>query len=441
MGEPEIIRGEVIKASPAIQIQNNITLLQRKAWNVLLFHAYDRLLSESRHELSVKRLKEFLGYNSKDDEYLKEIIRAMMTCIVEWNLLGKDGENRWGASTLLSAALIEGGICEYEYSSILKERLYNPKMYARISLSLQNNFKSKHAQALWELCLDYLGASRAYGTTPYIELEMFKKLMGVGENAYPSYKRLSEKVLRPALAEINRVSDLQVTVEYQQKGRKVIGLKFKIRRVTALPAADGQQRSLFPDLEDMPEVVKRLKEAGMAESDAWEFWQKGWEFVSEKKRPAGDVDLLDYVREKIDLLRQRQQEWQVQNPSGFLLTALKQNFSHAEYEQKRAAEKRAEKLKQLRQLVKERERLEKMQDKDLETLCDKVIELPGQVEKAIKALGGADDFARWYDKDRSALDNYRKNRPIRSLMAEWLEGQFPEQFEAVLSLPGKNSGD
>src|SRR5687767_10419468 len=119
MGEPEIIRGEVIKASPAIQIQNNITLLQRKAWNVLLFHAYDHLLSEPRHEISIKRLKEFLGYNSKDDEYLKEIIRAMMTCIVEWNLLGKDGENQWGASTLLSAALIEGGICEYEYSSIL----------------------------------------------------------------------------------------------------------------------------------------------------------------------------------------------------------------------------------------------------------------------------------------------------------------------------------
>jgi hypothetical protein len=138
------------------------------------------------------------------------------------------------------------------------------------------------------------------------------------------------------------------------------------------------------------------------------------------------------VREKIDLLRQRQQGGNLKNPSGFLLTALKQNFSHAEYEQKRSAEKRAEKLKQLRQLVKERERLEKMQDKDLETLCDKVIELPGQIEKAIKALGGADDFARWYDKDRSALDNYRKNRPIRSMMDQWLEGQFPEQFEAVL---------
>ena len=36
-------RNEVIKASPAIQIQSRITLLQRRAWNVLLANAYDEL--------------------------------------------------------------------------------------------------------------------------------------------------------------------------------------------------------------------------------------------------------------------------------------------------------------------------------------------------------------------------------------------------------------
>ena len=33
---------EVIKASPAIQIQNRITHLQRRAWNVLLANALQR---------------------------------------------------------------------------------------------------------------------------------------------------------------------------------------------------------------------------------------------------------------------------------------------------------------------------------------------------------------------------------------------------------------
>jgi len=37
---PQKPRQEVIKHSAAIQIENNITLLQRRAWNVLLYHAY-----------------------------------------------------------------------------------------------------------------------------------------------------------------------------------------------------------------------------------------------------------------------------------------------------------------------------------------------------------------------------------------------------------------
>ena len=426
---------EVIKHSAAIQIHNNISLLQRKAWNVLLFHAYDELPTQHLHSIAVRELKAYTGYQSNDEEYLKEALRAMVGCQVEWNILKKDGTTQWGVTGLLASAVIENGICTYEYSSVLRERLYNPTMYAKISLSLQNRFDSKHAQALWELCVDYLGSGREAGETPYIPLEQFRKLMGVAANMYPHYKSFSQWVLRPALKEVNAVSDLKVTADYQRKGRKVVALKFKIRRVISLPAGTGQQLDFFPESKDTP-VVHMLKEAGLAASDAWEVWQKGFEFVIESKRPVltgGDRDaaLMAYVREKIDLLRQRETEGKVQNPSGFLLTALKQNFSHAEYEKKQATQQRADKLKQLRQLVKERGRLLEQQDDAVETLCNKVIELPGQAEKALAALEVNPDFTRWYDKDRSALENYRKNRPFSALMAEWLEGQFAEQFEVV----------
>ena len=103
----------------------------------------------------------------------------------------------------------------------------------------------------------------------------------------------------------------------------------------------------------------------------------------------------------------------------------------AEYEKKQAAQQRADKVKQLRQLLKDHERLLAQQDKAIETLCDQVIELPGQADRALAALEMNPDFARWYNKKWSALENYRKNRPVGELMAEWLEDQFPEQFETV----------
>ena len=47
-------RKEVIKHSAAVQIQNNITLLQRRAWNVLLANAYDELPTEEEHRIAVR---------------------------------------------------------------------------------------------------------------------------------------------------------------------------------------------------------------------------------------------------------------------------------------------------------------------------------------------------------------------------------------------------
>ena len=79
-------RNEVIKASPAIQIQSRITLLQRRAWNVLLANAYDELPDKDIHHVSVAELAAKLGFNSGNREHLKETLEALGSCQVKWNL-------------------------------------------------------------------------------------------------------------------------------------------------------------------------------------------------------------------------------------------------------------------------------------------------------------------------------------------------------------------
>ena len=127
---------EVIKHSAAIHIENKVSLLQRRAWTILLAHAYDRLPSQDVYSVSVKTLSDKLGYDSKDNRHLKAALRALATCAVEWDILDKDGVHDWGVTTLLAQARIRGGVCTYAYSPELRERLHNPKAYARISLSL-----------------------------------------------------------------------------------------------------------------------------------------------------------------------------------------------------------------------------------------------------------------------------------------------------------------
>src|SRR5215510_10036944 len=121
------------------------------------------------------------------------------------------------------------------------DKLSDPDMYARLDLDLQRQFDSKYGLALWELCADYLGAGREYGETPFIPVDTFRKLMGIADVTYSSFKRLKDKVINPAVAEVNRVSDFRVTVDYQRDSRKITALKFKMRRVTLLPGAQHDQ--------------------------------------------------------------------------------------------------------------------------------------------------------------------------------------------------------
>ena len=220
---------DVIKASPAIHIENKPNLLQRRAWNWLLANAYDELLNQDRHTIKVRELMEDLEYDSKNEKYLKDALSGLIDCKVEWNILGKDGEQEWEKNALLAGARIKNGVCTYAFSPLLRERLHNPRIYARISLSIENKFSSKHSIALYELFVDY----SKVGETAFISLEKLRGLTGVKNRSYfQSFRHFNQKVIKPAIEEINKVSDLEVTTEYKRQGRggKVVAVKFKIRR-------------------------------------------------------------------------------------------------------------------------------------------------------------------------------------------------------------------
>jgi plasmid replication initiation protein len=248
---------EVIKHSSAVQITNSISLLQRRAWNILLARAFDELSTSDRYQIRVRDLVEMLDYRSNDDAYLKEALEKLTTTAVRWNILRKD-KSEWGVFPLLAGAVIKQGVLSYAFSPFLKERLRNPRMYARISLSLQNKFQSKHALALYELCLDYFDFERAYGETPLIAVAEFRELMGVDDDEYPAFARLNEKVIKKAVNEINDLSDLFVTVRYERYQRKVEAIKFCINRKTELT---------LPFPAENLEVVTEMKNA--AEYDAF----------------------------------------------------------------------------------------------------------------------------------------------------------------------------
>ena len=334
-------RDEFIKASPAIQIQGNITHLQRRAWNVLLANAYDELPNRDIHRVSIVELADKLGFNSRNQEHLKDMLKALTECLVEWNTLGKDKNQVWGVAALLASAEIEKGICTYAFAPHLRLKLYNPRVYAKLNLRLQNRFSDRHALILWELCFDYFDTARDHGETPFIALEKFRELMGVADAKYPAFKTLNQCVIKPAVKEINALTNFFVEVEQKRKGRKIAFLKFKISRLREILSVAATQESLFSDLEDLPGVANALIQAGVARKEALKIAKQEWKAVAAADVPLeGYRDFEAYIKEKIGLAKQATG---VKNIGGFIVNAVRENYQdpvfQAQFEARKAREK------------------------------------------------------------------------------------------------------
>ncbi len=330
---------EVIKASPAIQIQGRITHLQRRAWNVLLANAYNELPDRDIHTVSVSELAAKLGFDSHNHEHLKETLKSLVDCTVEWNLLNKDNKQVWGAASLLGSAEIENGICTYSFAAHLRPKLHNPIMYTKLNLRLQNEFKSQYALILWEVCFDYFDVKRGRGETPFIPLDKFRELMGLGSDEYSAFAFLNRDVIKPAIKEINILTDYFVEVDQKRLGRRIAELKFRIMKVKQLPV----QESVFPDVEDLPPVAMELVQADVDRKLAIEVAKSEWDFIDPKKLPTpGDyTDFLAYVSEKIEMSMYAST---VNNTAGYVVEAIRNNYQNDEVRKQRQA--RAERVRE-----------------------------------------------------------------------------------------------
>ena len=317
-------RDEFIKASPAIQIQGSISHLQRRAWNVLLANAYDELPTKEIHRVSVVELAEKIGFTSRNQDHLKDMLKALTECSVEWNILGKDKEQVWGVASLLASAEIEKGICTYAFAPHLRLKLYNPRVYAKLNLRLQNRFTDRHALILWEVCFDYFDTARGRGETPFIPLEKFRELMGVAEDKYKAFKMLNQWVIKPAVKEINELTNFFVEVEPKRESRRIAFLKFRISRLKELPVSDAPtQEPIFPDIEELPPVANALVQAGVARREALKIANQEWKAVDTDLNREDYHNFQAYVEEKIGLAKQATG---VKNIAGFIVQSVRENY-------------------------------------------------------------------------------------------------------------------
>lgn len=227
----------VKKHVAAVHVSGTLTALQRRLANLMLLNAYDNLLRRHEtHEIPVSWVMALLDWRgSKDWSSLREAVKAIRDTAVEFNVLGNDKPGKWQTMGLISFGEIEQGMLRYRYEPELAQALYNPDVYAIIYIDMQNRLgKSQYALNLYENVRKFGGTAikrqDKVGSTGWIEVEKWRKLLGAEADTYDEFKRFTDKVLRPATKKVNSCSDIFITPEYKRdaKTKNVLEIRFRI---------------------------------------------------------------------------------------------------------------------------------------------------------------------------------------------------------------------
>jgi len=305
------LNDNLIKNSAVVAISNKISLLQRKIFNFLIAFAYVDLQIKESFSVDIKYLKLLVWFNSKNLSYLKESLKELLSTVVEFNLLWKDKES-WSATTLLSSVEFQNWICTYSFSPVLRKKLHQPNIYAKIKLSTMKLFSSKYSLCLYEIFIDYHNIWQ----TPIIPLSDFRKLMWIEEHKYTEFKRLSLRVIKPALQELSTVGWYKIEVKYHKQNRKVIALKFLFKEI-AKPKKAMQNIKVFKNQDLQDRLVK----------DFWLSLRQAQKTIK--------IYPIPYIRESLEIIKHKISQKVVKNIPAYTVTVLKNDYTTIENKQEK----------------------------------------------------------------------------------------------------------
>ncbi len=300
--------------------------MQRKICNILLFNALDRIKQQEIFEISIKRLCSLIGYNSNDIALIKKSLKSLISIVLEWNLLEKDKINpatddlnvdninnttiSWHASSLLAGASIENGLVKYAYSPQIKSILASLEIYGRINLFIQAKFNSSYSLVLYENCVRFKNINQ----TCWFNVDLFRSLMGVQRDKYPSFKEFKRNVITTAVNEINKKADIKIEPEYRHEGRRVVAIRFLI----------GDNEGYFPSLKK--KRTDNLAQAFVASSDIYQELVRTLGLKSHQaKQFIADYE-PKYLKTKLAMIMRTKayKDGQIDNMNAYLHTVLQQ---------------------------------------------------------------------------------------------------------------------
>lgn len=209
------------------------TLLQKKAMNALLRNAMstEPVTKEGENpwwEIALVDIERAVDFDSNNRAYIRKALREIASIQFEYDVLRPSGP-AYKVSVLFPELEVAQTTLRYQVSRTLQDEVLKPAQYAMLDMAVIRQFRRGASIHLYEMAKRYSNLDTT-GAIPVSALRDI--LLGKTGQAkmYSDYKQFSSKVLRPSIAEVNAISDIEITDVVPTKiGLKITHLTFFIR--------------------------------------------------------------------------------------------------------------------------------------------------------------------------------------------------------------------
>lgn len=220
---------EVKKPVSVVEISNNVSTVQRMAFNVSIhhFHHSKAVDSDGTRAISVDDICRLMNYKKQDFFYLDEQLEKLQSTTIKW--MGAKTGDFQRVNFFAYTALIDG-VFYYRYDPFLARHIKNSKtIFALLDMASMGLLKKKSSLPLYEFCARFRPNKGFENGTPWIPAEELKLLLVGDKSKYEKWYEFKRWALDPAISEVNEKTDITIEISFRKRGRVVKSIKFRVK--------------------------------------------------------------------------------------------------------------------------------------------------------------------------------------------------------------------
>ena len=237
-----------VSALAMVPKTGTITRIGRQAYTLMMFLAREQGAEDDESGLFSAPLNSVIrGYDGSTGSVkeLKKNLLSMVTHVVEWQSPSPAETEDWGACGLLSQVGLKKKNGEnwlyWAYPPALRQDILSPLRYAQIKRSTIAQFRTHAGLALYEICARYKD-NPSHKTSKQHWHWWLPVLTGkpVPNEIKTEFRFFNRDTIKPAIEEVNEVSELTVTIHEFKTGRTIESIQFEVHIKENASAKDSK---------------------------------------------------------------------------------------------------------------------------------------------------------------------------------------------------------